>query len=75
LAVARHPSLWAVALRQARRTAPAGWPTRPPFLPLPDPAYVRFRLLTQYGDAHATPRAEDVVSYLEWCRRWPAVVA
>ncbi|MCB1039073.1 MAG: hypothetical protein R2701_12695 [Acidimicrobiales bacterium] len=67
VAVARHPSLWSTALRQALRLAPAGWWRRRPFLPLPDPAYLRFRLETQYG-SDATPRADDVVTYLRWCR-------
>ena len=43
------------------------WWQRPPFLPLPDPAYVRFRLETQYGDA-APVDPDDLIAYLEWCR-------
>ncbi len=38
-----------------------------PFLPVPDRAYVRFRMETAYG-ARGTPRVEDLVTYLEWCR-------
>jgi hypothetical protein len=38
-----------------------------PFLPLPDAGYLRFRLVTAYGDA-AAPTPDDLVSYLEWCR-------
>lgn len=66
-AVARRPDLWATALRQASRTAAHGWWRRPPFLPLPDRAYLRFRLETHYGEAGA-PRPGDLVTYLEWCR-------
>lgn len=69
-AVVRRPGLWATAIRQARRTAPPGWWRRPPFLPLPSGEYLRFRLLTQYGDARARPSGRDVVSYLEWCKRY-----
>lgn len=69
-AVARRPALWGTALRQARRLAAPAWWRRPPFLPLPDPAYLEFRLLTQYGDAGARPRPDDVVTYLAWCRQW-----
>ncbi|HZP29416.1 MAG TPA: hypothetical protein VFC99_10725 [Acidimicrobiia bacterium] len=50
-----HPELWPTALRQAARLAPAGWWRRPPFLPLPDREYLRFRLETQYGSP--TPAA------------------
>jgi hypothetical protein len=71
LAVLRHPALWPTAARQLHRTARRGWWRRPPFLPLPSTDYVQFRLLTQYGDA-ANPTHDDVVSYLRWCRDWPA---
>ena len=33
----------------------------------PDPAYLRFRLETQYGSDH-DPEPDDVVTYLHWCR-------
>ena len=68
LAVAARPSLWAVALRQARRLAPPGWWRRPPFVPRPDRGYLRFRLETQYGDADAPASGADLVAYLRWCR-------
>jgi hypothetical protein len=68
LAVAAHPPLWATALRQARRLARHGWWRRPPFLPVADPAYLAFRLETQYGRADTRPDPGDVVAYLRWCR-------
>ncbi len=68
LAVLGRPRLWRVALVQARRLAPRRWWTRAPFLPLPDRAWLRFRMETQYGDAGARPDVEDVVTWLEWCR-------
>jgi len=68
LAVARRPSLWPTALRQARRLARRGWWRRPPFLPLPDRAYLRFRLETQYGASDTAPDPQDLVAYLGWCR-------
>jgi hypothetical protein len=71
LAVLRRPALWPTAVRQLRRAAARGWWRRPPFLPLPSSDYVRFRLLTQYGDGDAIPSADDVVRYLEWCRDFP----
>ncbi|HUS62051.1 MAG TPA: hypothetical protein VMY34_07620, partial [Acidimicrobiales bacterium] len=48
-AVARRPALWSTALRQAVRLARPGWWHRRPFLPLPDPDYLRFRMVTAYG--------------------------
>ena len=44
-----------------------GWWRRAPFLPLPDPAYLRFRLETQYG-GDREPDPADLVTYLHWCR-------
>lgn len=67
LAVLRRPSLWGVALAQALRLARPGWWRRAPFLPVPDEAYLRFRLETQYGSDHE-PEPDDVVTYLHWCR-------
>ncbi len=69
-AIAARPGLWPVAMVQLFRLAPSGWWRRPPFLPLPDPAYLRFRLETAYGDPACVPDAHDLVSYLTWCRRW-----
>lgn len=66
-AVLRHPTLWPTAIGQAFRLAPTGWWRRAPFLPLPDPAYLAFRLETQYG-RDAEPSGDDVISYLRWCR-------
>ena len=73
-AVLVRPRLWSTALRQAGRLARPGWWRRAPFLPLPDPDYLAFRLETQYGGA-GTAGADplDLVRYLEWCRdqdRW-----
>jgi len=53
-AVARRPSLWATAVRQARSL-------RAPGHLLPAPEYLAFRQVTQYGDAGHRPAAVDVV--------------
>ncbi len=45
-----------------------GWYREPPFLPLPPPEYVRWRMLTAYGDEHAVPPAADVVRLARWRR-------
>ncbi|MBU6328742.1 MAG: hypothetical protein KGR18_02165 [Acidobacteria bacterium] len=75
LAVLRHPSLWGTALRQIGRLAPVGWWRRAPFLPLPDPDYLRFRLITAYGGEGSDPQPSDLLTYLHWCRAWPEVTS
>lgn len=67
VAILARPRLWPTAVRQVTRMARGRWWTRPPFLPVPDPRYVRFRLETAYG-TDGLGRAADVVRYLEWCR-------
>jgi hypothetical protein len=69
-AVLRHPALWATAVRQMFVLAAPGWWRRSPFLPLPDPEYLRFRLLTQYGDPEHPIEPDDLVAYLRWCRSY-----
>ncbi len=75
LAVLRRPDLWVTGVRQAMVMAPDGWWRRAPFLPLPDPAYLRFRLVTANGGdgsaASAGDVGRDLVTYLEWCRTRP----
>lgn len=70
VAVARRPDLWATGAVQVRRLAPNSWWRRAPFLPLPDRAWMRFRLRTAYGDPDHVPEPADVVAWLEWCRSW-----
>lgn len=71
-AVLRHPSLWWTGLRQVLVLARPGWWRRPPFLPWPDPGYLRFRMETAYGGAgDQRPEADDLVTYLRWCRDFP----
>lgn len=67
-AVLARPWLWPTAARQAVALAPSGWWRRRPHLPLPDPAYLAFRLETMYGDRARPPTPQDVVGYLRWCR-------
>ena len=68
LALSLRPSLWLTAGRQAHRLAGRGWWWRPPFLPVPAPAYARFRALTQYGEPDRSPGVADVVTWLAWAR-------
>ena len=44
------------------------WYRRPPFLPLPPRDYVRWRMVTAYGDEDAVPPPEDVVRFARWRR-------
>ena len=75
LAVVVRPQLWATAVRVALHLAPSGWWRTAPHLPLPDPGYLRFRMVTAYGGDGSTPADEhDLVTYLRWCRNWPALV-
>lgn len=68
VAIAARPHLWVIGMRQMRSLVAPGWWHRRPWLPVPDPDYLRFRLVTQYGDAGHEPDPSDVVAYLEWCR-------
>jgi hypothetical protein len=69
-AVAARPALWGVAVGQVVRLARPGWWRRWPPVPAPDPAYLRFRLQTQYGDPDREPEPADVLAYLRWCREY-----
>jgi len=74
-AVARRPDLWSTAVRQVGRLAPTGWWRQAPYLPLPDPAYLHFRMVTAYGGQGGEPHPADVVTYLHWCKAWPEVTS
>ncbi|MEI2639693.1 MAG: hypothetical protein V9F03_11975 [Microthrixaceae bacterium] len=68
-----HPDLWLTAIRQAFRLVPNRWWTRRPFLPVPDAGYMHFRLVTAYGgDGEGQVDPNDLITYLRWCRSWPA---
>ena len=68
-ALLAHPALWWTAVAQIAVLAAPGWWRRWPPLPLPDAAYLRFRMQTAYGDPGHEPEPADVVTYLRWCRR------
>jgi hypothetical protein len=72
-AVLRRPALWPTAARVYVAHVPDRWWVRRPFVPVPDRAWLRFRLQTQYGDAEAVPAPADLVTWLEWSRRWRAL--
>jgi hypothetical protein len=45
------------------------WYRTPPFLPLPPPDYIKWRMYTAYGDADAVPPVEDIIRFATWRRR------
>ena len=53
-------TLWAFRRR--------GWWRYPPFLPLPDRGYLRWRMYTAYGDEAAVPPVADVIGFARWRR-------
>ena len=44
------------------------WWAAPPFLPLPDQDYLRWRMYTAYGDETAVPPLEEVTRFARWRR-------
>jgi hypothetical protein len=73
-AVAVRPALWGTAIVQGWRLRRRRWYRIAPFLPVPDPDYLRFRSVTAYGgDGSRPPEPADVITYLAWCRAWPHV--
>lgn len=65
---ALRPRLGIDLLRLAWAFRRRHWWRQAPFLPVPDPAYMRWRMYTAYGDELAVPPVEDVVSFARWRR-------
>lgn len=63
-----RPRLALDLLRTAWAFRRRGWTGRPPFLPVPDAPYLRWRMYTAYGDADAIPPVEDVIAFARWRR-------
>ena len=61
-----RPRLGVDLIRVAWRFRRHDWYTRFPFLPLPDPTYIRWRMYTAYGDYDAIPPVRDVERYARW---------
>jgi hypothetical protein len=62
----RHPTVAVSLIRVAWRFRRRDWHKRFPFVPLPAPEYVRWRMHTAYGRDDAIPPAEDVIRYARW---------
>ncbi len=69
-AVARQPRLWPVAARAFASLVPVRWWSRPPFLPVPDRDWLRFRLETAYGGDGTPPASagDDLATWLHWLK-------
>ena len=67
----RNPVLGMALLRVAWRFRSRGWFRRPPFLPLPDRRYLKWRMYTAYGDEDIVPPADDIARYARWAVRDP----
>jgi hypothetical protein len=65
----RHPATGMALLRVAWRFRRRQWWRRLPFLPLPARDYVRWRMLTAYGDHDVVPPPEDIERYARWAVR------
>jgi hypothetical protein len=68
----RQPGLIGALAGAAWRFRAAGWYRRLPFLPLPPPEYLAWRLETAFGDRSAVPSAHELRRYLRWTRRMKA---
>ena len=44
------------------------WWARPPYLPVPDREYLRWRMYTAYADEDAIPPVDDVIRFARWRR-------
>jgi len=67
--VLANPRLLPALLGLAWVMRPDGWYRRWPFVPLPDPSYLKWRMETAYGSSDAVPPLSDVAHYLAWSRR------
>jgi hypothetical protein len=62
------PRLAVDLLRTAWAFRRRDWWRKPPFLPVPDRTYLKWRMYTAYADENAVPPAEDVIRFARWRR-------
>lgn len=65
----REPTLATALVRVAWRFRRRRWFRKPPFLPVPDRTYLRWRMLTAYGDPDAVPSPDEIARYARWAVR------
>ena len=63
-----NPRLADDLLRTAWAFRRRDWWRQPPFLPIPDRTYLRWRMYTAYASEDAVPPVEDVVRFARWRR-------
>jgi hypothetical protein len=68
LKAALRPRLALDLLRTAWAFRRREWWKAPPFLPLPDRTYLRWRMYTAYASEDAGPPADDVIRFARWRR-------
>lgn len=61
-----RPRLLLLMLATAWRFRRRGWYRQRPFLPLPPPEYMKWRLHTAYGTAEHTPTPTELEAYMRW---------
>jgi hypothetical protein len=69
LALIRHPSLWAEAVRALWAVRCKEWRSPLLFVPMFEREYLRWRIGTAYGDPDAGADPDDVVAFLRWRRQ------
>ncbi len=67
--VVRRPWLIPKVAGLSWATRAHDWYRRPPFLPVPPAAYLRWRMETAYGHQAGDPPLSDVARYVEWAAR------
>jgi hypothetical protein len=65
---ALNPRLALDLVRTAWAFRRRSWWRTPPWLPLPDREYLRWRMYTAYGDENAVPPLGDVIGFARWRR-------
>jgi hypothetical protein len=63
-----NPRLALDLLRTAWSFRRRDWWRWAPWLPFPDPTYLRWRMYTAYGDERAVPPVDDVIRFARWRR-------
>ncbi len=63
-----NPRLGIDLLRTAWAFRSIRWWAQPPFLPVPDRTYLRWRMYTAYADEDAVPPLDDVIRFARWRR-------
>jgi hypothetical protein len=64
-----NPALAVDLVSVAWRFRARDWYRHSPFLPLPDPTYLRWRMYTAFGDFDAIPSPDEVIRYAKWARQ------